>query len=165
MTLYTRSLADNPPTLDGIDFVRRQYAADYAAIIWLQQNAEPGSVVLEAVGGSYSYYGRVSSMTGLPTVMGWANHESQWRGPFFGQLAGGRESVVREIYDTPSITLAQQLLQDYDVTYIFVGSLEHTSGYASASGLAKFERFFRAVFHENGVAIYRADQPLAEGQP
>jgi uncharacterized membrane protein len=150
------------PTLDGIAFIRRQYPADYAGIEWLWGNAGPGDVVLEAIGGQYSYYGRVSMATGIPTVMGWPGHESQWRGSLYPQLAGTREQDVREIYNTPNVLAAQELLNRYGVTYVFVGTLERNSDYASPVGLAKFDRSLPIAFQTEGVTIYRADQPLIE---
>ena len=122
-------------------------------------------MVLEAVGGAYSYYGRVSSTTGLPTVMGWANHERQWRGELFAELAGSREADVKEIYSTLNAAYAQELLARYGVTYIFVGTLERDPNYANFAGLQKFDRIFAAVYRDNNVVIYRVDQPLAEETP
>ncbi len=153
------------PTLDGLDFIRRSYPGDYAGIRWLEQNAEPGAVVLEAVGGQYSYYARVSMATGIPTVLGWPGHERQWRGARYAELAGTREEDILRIYQTPSIDLAQGLLQRYNVTYIFVGTLERNPAFAPPAGLQKFDRFLPAVYRDQDVVIYRADQPLIEEAP
>jgi len=151
-----------PPTLDGIDYIRRERPGDYAAIEWLRANAEPDAIVLEAVGGAYSDYGRVASTTGLPTLLGWANHERQWRGDRYDEFAGTREQDIREIYNTQSPRRAQELLEQYGVTYVFVGSLERDPSFASPAGIAKFDRFLTPVYQANGVTIYRADQPRIE---
>lgn len=162
---FIRHQDEPPPTLDGIDYIRRQYPADYQGILWLQANAQPGAVVLEAVGGAYSYYARVSSTTGLPTVIGWANHERQWRGERYDDLAGSREHDVREIYDTPNMQRAQELLDRYQVNYIFVGTLERDPAFASPAGIQKFDRFLTAVYNASGVTIYSVDQPLTKEAP
>jgi YYY domain-containing protein len=157
--------ADRQPTLDGIEFIRHQYPSDHTGILWLQKNVEPGSVVLEAVGGSYSYYARVSAATGLPTVIGWPGHENQWRGSLFEELAEGREGAVKEIYATTSITRAQQLLDEHGVDYVFVGSLERNPEYASEASLEKFSQFLTLVFQDGDVDIYRVDKPLIKERP
>jgi YYY domain-containing protein len=156
---------DRPPTLDGIEFIQRQHPSDYSGIQWLQKNVEPGSIVLEAVGGSYTYYARVSAATGLPTVIGWPGHENQWRGPLFGELAGGREEAVKEIYAATSIARAQELLDEYGVEYVFVGSLERNPEYAPAASLEKFNQFLTPVFQDGDVVIYRVDKPLTKERP
>ena len=65
-------------TLDGTAYLESQAPDDAAAARWLW-TAPPG-VVAEAVGGSYSEYARVATLSGLPNVLGWPGHESQWRG-------------------------------------------------------------------------------------
>lgn len=153
------------PTLDGLAWLRNSNPDDYAAIQWLRANADPDEVLVEAVGGAYSYYGRISASTGLPTVMGWSNHERQWRGDLYDEVAGGREEAVREIYNSPSIDRALDLLRQYGVTYIYVGGLERDPGFASLAGIAKFEQYLTAVYRSGGVAIYRVDLPRVEEEP
>jgi hypothetical protein len=59
----------------------RKFADDLRGIEWLLANGPAGAVLLEAPShGAYTPEGRVSSMTGLPTLVGWQHHENQWRG-------------------------------------------------------------------------------------
>ena len=146
------------PTLDGIAYINRTNADDYQAIQWIQNNIDPDSVILEAVGGQYSYYGRVSMSTGRPTLLGWPGHERQWRGPLYPELAGSREDDIRQIYDSPNIPLAEDLLRRYDVDYVYIGSLERSADFASPAGIAKFERFLEAVYRQGNVVIYDTHQ-------
>ncbi len=148
--------------LDGTAYMYSRYPSDMAGIEWLRENADPDAVVAEAIGGAYSDYGRVSALTGLQTVMGWPNHERQWRGEKYSMLAGNRESDIRELYNTQSSQLAQELIDQYGVTYIFVGTLERSGNFATPAGLQKFDRFLTPVFRDGTVVIYRADQPLIE---
>ena len=67
-------------TLDGNAYLARDHPDDFAAIQWLRQNVPDQTVILETTGDPYSYFARFSSNTGLPTVLGWANHEGLWRG-------------------------------------------------------------------------------------
>jgi YYY domain-containing protein len=160
-----RTAVEPAPTLDGLDFVRRTRPDDYTAITWLAEHAEPDDVILEAVGGQYSYYGRVSAFTGLQTVMGWPGHERQWRGDRYPDYAGTREQDVREIYNTTSIVRAMELLEKYDVTYIYVGQLERDPDFASPAGIVKFSRYLAPTYQNETVTIYRVDQPVVEEQP
>ena len=79
-------------------------------------------MVLEANGDSYSEYERVSAMTGLPTIMGWYVHEWLWR----GDLADINAKIadVENIYTSTDEAHVKSLLEEYDVSYIFVGSCE-----------------------------------------
>ncbi len=58
--------------------------ADYEAIQWLRArlNDTPNfyGTILEATGGDWVDFGRVSTFSGLPTLLGWQGHEDQWRG-------------------------------------------------------------------------------------
>lgn len=124
--------------------------------MWLREQAVQAGgelpVVLEAVGGQYSSFGRVSANTGLPTVLGWPGHEWQWRGGDHPE-PGRREPLVRQIYSTPDLELVAFMLDELDVAYIYVGDLE-TRTY-EAAGLAKFRDRLEIAFANDGVTIYR----------
>ena len=141
-------------TLDGIAYISRSSPGEYAAIRWLRDNAEEGDGIVEAVGDSWSPYGRVSSSTGLPTVLGWPWHEHQWRGS--RQPFEGREEDVRAIYSTTDASEAARLLEVYDVQYVVVGPRERAS--YGAGGLAKFSSIGEAVFESEDVTIYRVSE-------
>ncbi len=147
-------------TLDGLAYMAKTYPGDYAAVRWLWENAEAGAVVLEAVGPEWGYHGRISAATGLPTLLGWDGHELQWRGGDPQALAeiAPRRDVVERIYQTTNPAEARQLLQQYDVDYIVLGSLEAGVSAESREALA---RFCTLVFESAGVQIYRV--PSVEG--
>ena len=85
-----------PQTLDGLAFLAEARPGEYEAIRWLRAEASQDDGLLEAVGPDYSDHGRISAATGVPTVLGWAGHERQWRGGY--TLFEGREQVVERIY-------------------------------------------------------------------
>ena len=139
-----------PSTLDGLAQMALYNPDEYAAILWLKENAGPDDVVLEAVGGQYSAYARVSANSGVPTPLGWAGHEFQWRGNSTDE-PGRRGPLVEQIYTAPTWDEAAPLLDELGVTYIFVGSLENQYG---NRGLEKFNDL--EVAYQNGsVTIYR----------
>ncbi len=149
---YSRSDAFKAKqTLDGLAWVQQQDPDEYAAVQWLQQNVEGSPVIVEAVGGSYSEYARVSSRTGLPAVLGWPGHEQQWRGS--GAAYAGREQDVALIYQSKDAELVKSLLQKYNITYVYVGAPEKKQ-YPSGD-FTKFGAFMDVAFQGGGVVIYK----------
>ena len=72
------------------------------------------TVILETTGDPYSYFARFSSNTGLPTVLGWANHEGLWRGHDHEPSWRGAIDVLR-IYNATTLAEVQPLLDRYKV--------------------------------------------------
>jgi uncharacterized membrane protein len=128
----------------------------YAAVQWLDQNVLGVPIILEAsdteVSASLS---RISSWTGLPTLVGWPGHETQWRGS--DEVQRQRLPDIRTIYSTTDPNLAMNLLQRYSVSFVYVGRAERKL--YPAEGLAKFERMLPIAFRTGEVTIYRVPSP------
>jgi uncharacterized membrane protein len=99
----------------------------------------------------------VSASTGRPTVLGWVGHQRQWRGgdEAAWEALQPRQADVNTIYSTTDLDLARDLLEQYNIRYIYVGQLERDA-YAAAS-LAKFAQIATPVFSSERVVIYRYD--------
>ena len=139
------------PTLDGLRFVSDADMSEREAINWLNENTGPEDTVVEAVGGSYSSFGRISSATGRPTVLGWAGHEHQWRGtrePF-----DGRAEDIETIYTTANPAEASELLDKYGVDYVYVGRRERQE--YGITTVATFDGFATRVFESGQTVIFR----------
>ena len=108
--------------LNATAFLETDFPEDVNGIRWLKENISDAPVVLEANGDSYSEYERVSAMTALPTIMGWYVHEWLWRGDLADLNAKIEE--IKEIYTSTDETRVKELLEEYNVSYIFVGSCE-----------------------------------------
>ncbi len=135
-------------TLDGNFYLQMHHGDDYAIIQWLRDNAAKDAVIVEASGNPYSYFARFSSNTGLPTIMGWANHEGLWRA--HDRDVGKRKADVARIYDSTNLETVRPLLRHYNVKYILVGELERKH---HPAGLEKFGAL-RRVFAHGQAAIY-----------
>jgi uncharacterized membrane protein len=142
----------NTPFLDGMENLRRYHAGDSAALEWLQKNAPPEAVIVEAVGGDYTDHGRIAARTGIPSVLNWGGHELQWRGN--GDEAARREPDVRDLYTSPDLKRVRELLQKYSVTHIVGGDLERAK-YGAAFPFTRFTDLTEKVFDEKGTAIWR----------
>ncbi len=152
----TDGLARSDRTLDGLAFTRDGAGDDFAALDWLRRRAGQGEILVEATGGQYSAAARVSSRSGIPTVIGWAGHEVQWGRS--GDLLARRESDVDRTFTTGALAEALTILREYDVAYVFVGSLER--GKYPAEGLAKFSAL-PVAFRSGETTVYRVPKLAA----
>ena len=134
--------------LDGTVHNRYLNNDDQAAVAWLVQ--APLGTLVEAVGGSYTHYARISAHSGQPALLGWPGHESQWRGG--AEEMGSRQADIQRLYTTPSWSEAETILWQYDIRYIYVGQLEMMTYDVS---LAKFEEHLPLAFRQGDVSIYQ----------
>ncbi len=147
---FTNSFnTDRDRPLDGLLYMD---ANERDAILWLLDEVDGTPTILEAVGDEYSASARVSSFTGLPTVLGWPIHEFWFRGGSYEPQGTRREDVERA-YNTADAIEAQTILGRYDVEYVYVGPLE--LGQYPEAGLAKFANFMDIVFQNDAVTIYQ----------
>ena len=138
-------------SLDGLAFLEVSNSSEYRAIKYMLENSNTQSGILEAVGNDYTDFGRISGSTGIPTVLGWPGHESQWRGS--GISSENREQDVATIYRTLDVEEAKKLLSKYDLDHVYVGPREKNL-YGSV-GIEKFSEFMNVVFQDDQVAIYQ----------
>ncbi|MDE7210581.1 MAG: hypothetical protein K2O03_03955, partial [Lachnospiraceae bacterium] len=113
--------------LDATAFMQKESAQDAEAVAWMKENLTGTPVVLEAWGPSYSFYERISAMTGLPTVMGWQTHEWLWRSEASGAfpaVVNERRRDVVEIYYSTDEARVRELIEKYNIEYIYVGASE-----------------------------------------
>jgi YYY domain-containing protein len=158
------------PNLDATVNLADANPDDWAAINWLKNNGrrthDNPVTILEAPGTSYSYKGRISAFSGFPALLGWATHESQWRGNYDEQ--GRREPDIQTIYSTKSGDLALELLQKWNVDYVIVGTseinyIEQICGEPSRvcdlrRALRKFDQVLIPVFEQGTTKIYQVPE-------
>jgi YYY domain-containing protein len=134
-------------TLDGMAYMAISNPAEYQAIQWINANLGDG-IIAEAVGGSYTTYARISTHTGLATVLGWPGHELQWRGGYAEQ--GSRMDDIASLYETRSWEEARDIVLKYGINYVYIGSLERNT--YKPLDERKFHAFMD-VLHENDEVI------------
>jgi YYY domain-containing protein len=132
---------------------------DYEAIRWIQQNIEGSPVIVEAHGSNpyRSAASRVAMYTGLPTVVGWDWHQRQQRAVLPPSLVTNRINDVNSLYNTTDVNYALQILEKYNVKYVYAGQLEWI--YYQPQGLIKFDNMVEQglldeVYRNGGVSIY-----------
>jgi YYY domain-containing protein len=151
-----------PGSLDGTAFMAGDPLnhGDAAAIAWLNDPAHVAAdaTIVEASGGEYTHFDRVSAFTGLPTVLGWFGHEVQWRVNWLtrpgntGELER-RKAAVDQIYTSADPAVVGELLRRYHVRYIYVGAAERQQ-YPSVD-MDRFAGLLQVVYRGAAVTIYR----------
>jgi YYY domain-containing protein len=133
-------------TLDGLAYLKDSHAGDFGAVTYLR-SLHGDYRIVEAEGGDYAYYSRVSSFTGIPAIIGMPFHEYMWRGDDTGWFST-RLADVQSIYEEPEKTV--ELMKKYNATLLYVGDSERERYRVniSASGLEK-------IYSVNGAEIYR----------
>ncbi len=153
-------------TLDGAQLFRRQYPDDAAAARWL--STAPAGVIAEAVSkDAYSDYGRMAVYSGQPTVLGWWWHEYQWRGSVSDLVSPIQNLTCRAnfsydsrrmrsddidcLYETSSWDEATEIITQYGIRYVVVGTLERRDYRVSE---LKFQQHLTTVFQQGQVVVY-----------
>jgi uncharacterized membrane protein len=141
------------PTLDGTRYMEWARPDDYRAILWLRENTRGDEVIVEAVGPDYTEYARISTQTGLSTLLGWPGHEYQWRQTY--DEINLRQPVVEDIYGAKDLAEVGALLERYGVTYLYIGSLEREKYGISRGDEVPYQSFMDLAYQDGTVSIYQ----------
>jgi len=142
------------PTLDATSMPSWYDESELAAVDWLDRTADGETVLVSAPGtggepGMYNWDAAIgASLTGVPTVAGWA-HEVGYRGP---DAYYGRAEAVDTLY-TGSPAAAASVIREHDVEYVWVGAAERArygTDLVNFSDRAGYE----PVFVEGDVVVY-----------
>lgn len=151
--------SESPLTLDGGPTTVS--ADDYNSIMCFNQLVTGSDlVVLEAAdpGSAYNItgkWGRVGMLTGVPILLGWQNHEGQWRGPTYAQIVGTRPQDIDRMYTDLRWDVVAPLLAQYGVDYVFFGETERNKYGVQAED--KFAEQLTTVCEFGGSKFYRVD--------
>lgn len=174
--LYSRQITNNFSTNYGLNseaWYARTLPAEYPAMRFLKEYVQKDparrGIVLENSAMLYSYGSRISTYTGLSTLVGWPFHELQWRGYLDEQEVWKPWNATNRIYQTTDPVEAEALLKQYNVKYVFVGQIENGTSplYSniaefarySPESLAKFSKFMKQIYADpkNNIYVYAFD--------
>src|SRR3989344_1035121 len=156
-----------PLTLDGLQFLKTLYPADYETINWFRENVKERTPVIEAVGDSYTDYGRIAVFTGMPDPINWRTHEWTWhfkpegeepqdpktpRESGWGKVAE-IDLEVRKIYESKDPEETKLLLNKYGAKYVYIGELERKAYPAIFE--EKFYKLGNIVFSSGNSKLFR----------
>jgi len=142
----TTHAGPHTPTLDGLAWLSVSHPDDLAAVTWLR-SLDGNLTLVEAEGGDYGYYSRISAFSGIPTLLGWPFHESMWRNNTPPGWYAQRTTVVRTIYEDPSWCV--KLMKMFHIDLLYVGPTEEERYNVTLpdSGISP-------VYHQGSVTIY-----------
>jgi uncharacterized membrane protein len=159
---YTPEEQQRPLSLDGR---AHNLNPNYFAAVQCLGNSVQGDdmVVAEASDNTYnSPYGRLGAFYGFPTVINWENHQGQWRGSSYGEVAGNRRPDIDTLYTTIHWDIAVPIIERYGIDYIMFGSTEREQ-YGSL-GEEKFFYNLSAICEFGDTRIYVVGEDLATGR-
>jgi uncharacterized membrane protein len=149
-------LDDGPLEVEAGGMPPVDVTADEPLVAWLRAHGRGGETIVEAVGPSYSWMGRMSVATGLPTVVGWEFHEQQQRRDYAAAVQA-RTAAVTGLYRDGDPEAALRVLAAYQPDYVVVGTVERAVGDdAALVGLADLPGL-SVAFRRAGGTIYRVD--------
>jgi YYY domain-containing protein len=140
----------------GLDGMAWMTAGDRAIVEALREQP-PGTTMIEAVGKAYTNYARLASASGVPTYLGWSNHESVWRGSDINEETNRRKELVSRLYSSRDKAQIRRLANEAGVDLVAIGSLEHKD--FSASRLATVVEAGEVVLDRDGGMLIRFGAP------
>lgn len=112
-----------PWSLDGWRHLAR-HEGDLPLIRWLLAHRQPGDVLIEAVGESFSYASRLSTHAAVPAVLGWPVHELLWRQR--DPAIAVRRDAIAALYAAHDPEDIRRLAGHYGARWIVVGGTERS---------------------------------------
>ena len=138
-TYYNKiySVADFEATLDGTAYLKQTNPDIYDGLSYLK-TLDKDIVILEPPGEQYGVNHSIfSTYTGIPSVLGWYNHERVWRGAppeIYDRLYD-----IKTIYSATAPDKVAELLQKYKVDYVIVNDhARELYGDSAGDGVREF---------------------------
>ena len=69
-------------------------------------------------------YGRIATISGIPTVIAWEGHQVQWRGASYGATVGSRPADIDSLYRQEDPQQMRMFIERYGIDFIIWGSEE-----------------------------------------
>lgn len=141
-------------TLDGLAADRASRPTEVAVADWMRVRAPRNAVLLEAPGRAYSGDSRMSTWTGIPTVVGWIQHQELWRGS--QEQISVRVADVDLAYQTNDLKTLRAVVDRYGVTHVIFGDSERRRYGEEAE--ARFHKRFSAVLKVGTTSVFEVNQ-------
>jgi len=107
--------------LNGERWMENAIEDRYGAIQYLQNNRDDKTLV-EYPGRSFSLSNAASVFSGIPSVLGWRDHEWLWRGGL--TEVKERTNEIKMIYEHPAGASTREIIDKYNVGWLILGNEE-----------------------------------------
>ena len=131
-------------SINGLNYLSED---DKEAILYIRENIPKNKIILEGVGKSYTKSNIFSSSTGRSTVLGWVNHQLQWRKDTTSIVQ--LNNKIENFYNNPSPN--NEIINQYNISYIIYSNYEKLIYEKSKS--SNFNQF-NLVFQNKKINIY-----------
>ena len=109
--------------LDSLSYLERTDPGLAGAVAFARAELDPTEdVLLQVAGSAYGPAGYLAAASAVPTVLNWAGHQVQWRGP--DAPLAGRNEAIDQIYIAGATGAGLEAAARFGVTYVYVGRLE-----------------------------------------
>lgn len=156
-------------TLDGgrylnvIELHEGDALEDLGLVRYMRANLTGFPVIAEWYQSEYRWNSRISVQTGLPAVVGWANHMRQQFSPISHQV-DERVRDIQTLYITGELDMIREILNKYHVEYVVYGVLERQ--FMPDYTIQAFEQLeasgeFVPVYRSGQTTLYRVENLIA----
>ena len=136
--------------LNALRYLEESDAGLAATIAWSRDHLDPREdVAMQAITESYRGGNMLAAASGVPTLLGWPNHQRQWRGVV---PEDERRTAVDAIYAGGATPASLETARRYGVTYVYIGR-EERAQYGAAVG-TRFEAW-PVAFAAGGATLVR----------
>ncbi len=138
---------------DGLAGIAQRHPGDADAIRHVWTTAPRDAVIAEASDDAYSYAGRIATLTGRQSLLGWSAHEALWRrGTAWEAVIEHRRGVLSGIY-TGDPAAVGHLVREADVHFIVVSEMERRR--YSELDSSRFAPIADLVVNSHGTEVWR----------
>lgn len=131
--------------LDATKTIVDNMGGEAEVLKYIEDNIPAGVTILVANGNSYTDNCVIPALTGNPTVLGWYTHEWLWHNS--GEYVEKRQADVLEIYTGTNEEIKKELIEEYNIEYIYIGDKERGA----------FADINTGAIEELGTVVYSDD--------
>jgi YYY domain-containing protein len=156
------------PHIDGLLYMNEgRSQSEFNTIHWVNRFIEGQPTMVEEAGTSYHHdTARISTNTGVPTVIGWIHHMRERAQ--FGQAdqhnreINTRERDIGQLYRKQDKRLVLDLLGKYQVDYLYVGTKERQQYGRDVRKFLGYGDALDLLYRTQGGEFYRVRKNLNE---